>query len=53
MKITTEYGDFSKETPAYTLSRPDTPRAFDNFLWNNAVMSCVHQTGVGTCDIQP
>lgn len=47
------HGEFSEVGPAFRVSRPDTPRSFDNFLWNDAVMSCVQQTGVGFCDIQP
>lgn len=53
MNTTTRYGHFSSHDSTFTVSRPDTPRAFDNFLWNDAVMACVQQTGTGYCDIQP
>ena len=46
------YGQFAEDGITYEITDPATPRAFDNFLWNDAVMSCVHQTGVGTCDVQ-
>ncbi len=48
----TTFGSFSGES-AFRITNPATPRAFDNFLWNEAVMSCVQQTGAGTLDIQP
>ncbi len=47
-----KYGRFSEDGTAFTITDPATPRAFDSFLWNDSVMSCVHQTGVGTCDVQ-
>lgn len=53
MSLAQKYGLFSDENGGFTVTRPDTPRAFDNFLWNDAVQSCVQQTGVGYCDIQP
>lgn len=46
------YGHFTPEGNAFIITDPRTPRAFDNFLWNDSVLSCVHQTGVGTCDFQ-
>ena len=46
------YGHFHEDGMAFVITNPATPRAFDNFLWNDAVMSCVQQTGVGYCDIQ-
>jgi cellobiose phosphorylase len=47
------FGAFADESAAFRVTDPATPRAFDNFLWNDAVMSCVQQTGAGTLDIQP
>lgn len=49
---TYRYGHFSPDGNAFIVTDPKTPRAFDNFLWNDAVMSGIHQTGVGTCDFQ-
>ncbi len=46
------YGRFSEDGMSFFVTNPATPRAFDSFLWNDSVMSCVHQTGVGTCDVQ-
>lgn len=45
------YGHFQADG-AFVVTDPDTPRAFDNFLWNKAVFSCVQQTGAGYCDVQ-
>ncbi|MCC5845637.1 MAG: hypothetical protein JJU05_15415 [Verrucomicrobia bacterium] len=49
----TPFGAFVENSAAFRVTNPATPRAFDNFLWNDAVMSCVQQTGTGTLDIQP
>ncbi len=46
------YGHFSDDNITYIVTDPATPRAFDNFLWNDAIFSNVQQTGVGTCDAQ-
>ena len=46
------YGKFSGDGAEFTITNPATPRAFDNFLWNDAVFSNVEQTGVGYCDYQ-
>jgi cellobiose phosphorylase len=46
------YGDFNADGSEFIITDPATPRAFDNFLWNNAVFSNVQQTGVGSCDYQ-
>lgn len=46
------YGHFHQDGMAFVVTDPATPRAFDNFLWNDSVMSCVQQTGVGYCDVQ-
>ena len=50
--MTHPYGVFGEDGLTFVVTNPATPRAFDNFLWNDAVFSCVHQTGVGTCDAQ-
>jgi cellobiose phosphorylase len=46
------YGHFHEDGMAFVVTDPATPRAFDNFIWNDSVMSCVQQTGVGYCDVQ-
>jgi len=46
------YGHFADDGGAFVVTDPATPRAFDNFLWNDSVFSCVQQTGVGYCDVQ-
>ncbi len=48
----TTYGHFEGDGAEFTITDPKTPRAFDNFLWNDAVYSNVQQTGVGCCDYQ-
>ena len=47
-----QYGHFGDDGLSFVVTNPATPRAFDNFLWNDAVFSCVQQTGIGTCDAQ-
>ena len=47
-----QYGHFGDDGLSFVVTDPATPRAFDNFLWNDAVFSCVQQTGIGTCDAQ-
>lgn len=46
------YGHFNEDGSEFTVTDPATPRAFDNFLWNDAVFSNVQQTGVGYLDYQ-
>ncbi len=48
----TTYGHFQEDGADFTITNPQTPRAFDNFLWNESVFSNVQQTGVGYCDYQ-
>ena len=48
----TTYGHFTGNEAEFTITDPRTPRAFDNFLWNDAIFSNVQQTGVGYCDYQ-
>lgn len=47
-----KYGYFSDDGMEFVVTEPKTPRAFDNFLWNDAVFSNVQQTGVGYMDYQ-
>ncbi len=47
-----KYGYFNEDGTEFTITDPKTPRAFDNFLWNDVLFSGVHQTGVGFFDYQ-
>lgn len=47
------YGSFQNNGLEFVITSPKTPRAFDNFLWNDGGFSCVQQTGVGYFDYQP
>ncbi|MFN8207986.1 MAG: hypothetical protein U0T82_11345 [Bacteroidales bacterium] len=47
-----KYGFFNHDGTEFIITDPATPRAFDNFLWNDALFSSVHQTGVGFIDYQ-
>jgi len=47
-----KYGYFNEDGTEFTITNPETPRAFDNFLWNDVLFSSVHQTGVGFLDYQ-
>lgn len=47
-----KFGHFSQDGTEYIITDPNTPRAFDNFLWNDSLFSVVHQTGVGFFDYQ-
>lgn len=47
-----KYGYFNEEGNEFTITDPKTPRAFDNFMWNDVLFSSVHQTGVGFLDYQ-
>ena len=46
------YGYFNEDGSEFIITDPRTPRAFDNFLWNDAVFSNVSQTGTGYFDYQ-
>lgn len=46
------YGHFNEDGTEFVITDPMTPRAFDNFIWNEAVFSNVQHTGVGYCDYQ-
>lgn len=47
-----KYGYFNEEGTEFTITDPKTPRAFDNYMWNDVLFSSVHQTGVGFLDYQ-
>ena len=51
-RIKPKYGHFEEGQADFTITDPQTPRAFDNFLWNDSVFSNIQQTGVGYCDYQ-
>jgi cellobiose phosphorylase len=46
------YGHFNPDGTEFIVTRPDTPRAFDNFLWNDVAFANVIQTGGGSFDYQ-
>ena len=46
------YGHFSADGLEYVVTRPDTPRPFDNFIWNQSIIANIQQTGVGYTDYQ-
>ncbi len=50
--MNTTYGHFEDGKSDFTITNPATPRAFDNFLWNDVIFSNIQQTGVGYCDYQ-
>ncbi|MCF8358169.1 MAG: hypothetical protein K9H26_05375 [Prolixibacteraceae bacterium] len=47
-----KYGYFKNDGKEFVITNPQTPRAFDNFMWNDVLFSSVHQTGVGYIDYQ-
>jgi cellobiose phosphorylase len=46
------YGHFNHDGTEFIVTKPDAPRAMDNFLWNEACFSIVQHTGVGCMDYQ-
>ncbi len=46
------YGHFNDDGSEFIITDPKTPRAFDNFLWNDVIFSSVLQTGTGFIDYQ-
>ena len=46
------YGYFNSEGNEFIITDPNTPRPFDNFIWNDVIFSNIQQTGVGYCDYQ-
>jgi len=47
-----KYGHFNADGTEFIVTRPDTPRAFDNFLFNECAMANAEQTGIGWFDYQ-
>ncbi|MBO4583639.1 MAG: hypothetical protein J5756_01085 [Clostridia bacterium] len=47
-----KYGHFNNDGTEFIITRPDCPRAFDNFLFNECSQANVEQTGVGWFDYQ-
>lgn len=47
-----KYGDFRSEGTEFAVNVPNTPRSFDNFMWNDVCFANVQQTGVGCFDYQ-
>lgn len=47
-----EFGYFNESGNEFVITDPDTPRAFDNFLWNQAMFSNLQHTGTGYFDYQ-
>ena len=52
MKQEHRYGYFNEDGTEFAITDPKTPRAFDNFIWNDSLFSSIHQTGVGFFDYQ-
>jgi cellobiose phosphorylase len=50
--MTNKFGYFTSGGKEFVITNPKTPRAFDNFMWNDVLFSSVHQTGVGCIDYQ-
>lgn len=48
-----KYGHFNEDGNEFIVTNPQTPRAFDNFIWNDCAFSNIQQTGVGYMDYQP
>lgn len=47
-----KYGYFNESGDEFIITAPNTPRPFDNFLFNDACYANVHQTGIGCFDYQ-
>ena len=47
-----KYGHFNADGSEFIITAPDTPRPFDNFLFNDSCYANVHQTGIGCFDYQ-
>lgn len=47
-----KYGNFDMDSREFIVTSPKTPRAFDNFIFNDAIVGNVEQTGVGYTDYQ-
>lgn len=42
-----KYGHFNEDSTEFIVTCPNTPRDFDNFLFNDAIFSYVTHTGIG------
>ena len=47
-----KYGYFNQSGDEFVITAPNTPRPFDNFLFNDSCYANVHQTGIGCFDYQ-
>ena len=47
-----QYGHFNETGDEFIITAPNTPRPFDNFLFNDSCYANVHQTGIGCFDYQ-
>ena len=47
-----KYGHFNEFGDEFIINAPNTPRPFDNFLYNDSCYANVHQTGIGCFDYQ-
>ena len=47
-----KYGYFNEAGDEFIITAPNTPRPFDNFLFNDSCYANVHQTGIGCFDYQ-
>ena len=47
-----KYGYFNESGDEFIITAPNTPRPFDNFLFNDSCYANVHQTGIGCFDYQ-
>ena len=47
-----KYGHFNESGDEFIITAPNTPRPFDNFLFNTACYANLHQTGIGYFDYQ-
>lgn len=47
-----KYGYFNQGGDEFVITAPNTPRPFDNFLFNDSCYANVHQTGIGCFDYQ-
>ncbi|OJU17672.1 MAG: hypothetical protein BGN88_06045 [Clostridiales bacterium 43-6] len=46
------FGHFNQTGDEFIITSPNTPRAYDNFIYNNACYANIQQTGVGCFDYQ-
>lgn len=46
------YGHFNEDGTEFVIIAPNTPRPYDNFIYNEVCYGNVHQTGIGCFDYQ-